>query len=268
MIPILRSRDGELAIAQLAADRGLLAFDFDGTLAPMVADRGAAAMRPATRGLLRAAAVWYPCAVVSGRARADVAARVSNAPLVAVVGEHGADAGGQPTPPAVLRTVERWASDLLADLGGHPGIAIEVKRWSLAIHYRAAPDPGHAAALVRAAAARLPAARVFGGAAVVNVVPAGAPDKGTAVATLARSVGARSVLYVGDDDTDEDAFRSPAVTVAVRVGRTPLSSARWVLEEQREMDLLLGALVRARSRRTLGDGRPASPLTPLQEDGP
>jgi trehalose 6-phosphate phosphatase len=187
---------------------------------------------------------------------------------LAVVGEHGADAGDQSTPPAVLRTVERWASDLLADLGGHPGIAIEVKRWSLAIHYRAAPDPGRAAALVRAAAARLPAARVFGGAAVVNVVPAGAPDKGTAVATLARSVGARSVLYVGDDDTDEDAFRSPAVTVAVRVGRTPLSSARWVLDEQREMDLLLGALVRARSRRTLGDGRPTSPLTPLQEDGP
>ncbi len=91
-IPVL-SPAAAPAIAAAARARALLALDFDGTLAPIVADRREARMRDATRALLRAAAVLYPCAVVSGRARADVAARVADAPLLAVVGSHGAEPG-------------------------------------------------------------------------------------------------------------------------------------------------------------------------------
>ena len=75
MIPIL-SGEGDDILDQIAAARALLAFDYDGTLAPYTDERTAAGMRPETRTLLRTVALLYPCAVVSGRARADVAARV------------------------------------------------------------------------------------------------------------------------------------------------------------------------------------------------
>jgi trehalose 6-phosphate phosphatase len=60
MKPILGS-DGLQTLDELARARALLAFDFDGTLAPIVPDRDAAAMRPETWRLLRALALLYPC---------------------------------------------------------------------------------------------------------------------------------------------------------------------------------------------------------------
>ena len=58
-------------LAQLAWSHVLLAFDFDGTLAPIVEDRDRAAMRERTRGLLVRLCALYPCAVISGRSRGD-----------------------------------------------------------------------------------------------------------------------------------------------------------------------------------------------------
>ena len=56
-------------LAQYAWSRVLLAFDFDGTLAPIVPDRDDARMRPRTRALLEEICRRYPCAVISGRSR-------------------------------------------------------------------------------------------------------------------------------------------------------------------------------------------------------
>ena len=95
MIPILSGQGGDI-LDQIAAARALLAFVYDGTLAPYTEERTAADMRPETRALLRTAALLYPCAVISGRARADVAARVEGIPLIGVIGNHGAEAGFGP----------------------------------------------------------------------------------------------------------------------------------------------------------------------------
>ena len=59
-------------LRRLVRGRVLLAFDFDGTLAPIVADPPAARLRPRTRRLLAEVARKYPCVVISGRSRADV----------------------------------------------------------------------------------------------------------------------------------------------------------------------------------------------------
>ena len=58
-------------LRQFACSRVLLAFDYDGTLAPIVSDPKQAAMRATTRALLSEIAKRYPCVVISGRARAD-----------------------------------------------------------------------------------------------------------------------------------------------------------------------------------------------------
>lgn len=247
MRPIL-SEEGRPVLEGLARERVLVVLDFDGTLAPIVARPADAAMRPETRALLRVAALLYPCAVVSGRPRAEVAQRVEGVPLVAIVGNHGAEAGFGPVDRAIGREVEGWARALARALAGAEGVEIEEKGLSIGIHYRRAPDRASARRRALAAAARLPGARVFGGRAVVNVVPYRAPDKGAAVAEILRRIGARRALYVGDDVTDEDAFAADGVAVAVRVGRTHASSARWYVPGQPEVDALLRSLVAARRR--------------------
>jgi trehalose 6-phosphate phosphatase len=265
VIPVL-SPEGERMIARLAADRALLAFDYDGTLAPIVADRERAEMRPSTRALLRVAAVLFPCAVVSGRARADVAARVASAPLVAVVGNHGAEVDGAPAEPLLRARIEAWAVALRGALRHVPGVDVEAKGLSLAVHHRAAGAAPDDVARIAALAATLPGARVFGGDGVVNVTLADAPTKGSAVEALASRERAGTVLFVGDDVTDEDAFRSPAVTFGVRVGASRRSRAGWYLEDQLEIDALLRALVAAR-RRHAGVGEPIPRRTAPSEPG-
>lgn len=236
------------ALAEIARAEPLLVFDFDGTLAPIVAEPGLAAMRPETRSLLRLAALLYPCAVVSGRRRADVLRRVAGVPLVAVVGNHGAEAGFGPVDRSPRASVESWLAALRRDLAGLPGVTIEDKDLSIAVHYRQSPERGRVRGAILAAAAPLRGARVFGGKAVVNVVQDGSHDKGDAVGRLLRRANRRVAVYVGDDATDEDAFRSEHVALGVRVGRTHRSAAEWYVRAQAEVDELLRALVRARRR--------------------
>jgi trehalose 6-phosphate phosphatase len=244
---ILSAESNEV-LRKIGHERPLLVFDFDGTLAPIVESPELAAMEPSTRTLLRLVCLMYPCAVVSGRARADVASRLAGIPLLAVVGNHGAEAGFGPVDRSPRKEVEAWRSALERDLCALAGVAIEDKGLSLAVHYRHAPARADARRAVLAAARRLPGARVFGGRAVVNVVPADSHDKGDAVARLLPRAGRPTAVYVGDDATDEDAFRNASVAVSVRVGRTHLSAAEWYVPCQTDLDGFLRELARARRR--------------------
>ncbi len=239
------AKDSVDLVAQTAASKVLVAFDFDGTLAPIVPDRHAAAMRPRTRRLLAALCERFPCAVLSGRSRPDVSARLAGASVKYVVGNHGleseereteSDAGGMQ---AIRQRLE-------SDLGDRHGIDIEDKRFSLSIHYRRSRRKQDARAAIQAAAASLPTpVRLVAGKLVVNVLPASAPHKGDALMALRGIERADTALYVGDDVTDEDVFSldQPGRLLSVRVGRSRSSSAAFYLRDQREVDVLLRILV-------------------------
>jgi hypothetical protein len=66
------------------------------------------------------------------------------------------------------------------------------------------------------------------------------------------SLGAKVAAYVGDDRTDEEAFRSEAVRFPIRIGGAADTAARFCLEEQGEVDELLRRILAARAR---SDGR-------------
>jgi trehalose 6-phosphate phosphatase len=231
-------------LAQLAWADVLVALDFDGTLAPIVKDRDRAAMRPATRDLLAAVCARYPCAVISGRGRADVTARLSGAPVRFVVGNHGAEPSRRMEEFAAA--VAAMRERLSAALGGVQGVEIEDKRFSLAVHYRRSRASAEARATIEAAVAALGLpVRVIAGKRVVNVLPEGAPHKGVALEALQAESRCDVALFVGDDVTDEDVFESqrPGRLIGVRVGRSAASAASYYVDDQRRVDALLARLV-------------------------
>ena len=239
-------RAGLAAVRNYARRRLLVALDFDGTLSPIVRDPAAATMRRRTAALLTEVAGLYPSVVISGRARADVAAKLGRIPLRAVIGNHGME----PSPGlgAARRLAAGWRKRLAAELPPIPGMVVEDKGPSLAIHYRRARARGEVRRLLLEVASGLPSARILEGKMVVNLLPAGAPDKGTAVLRLCRRLRCDAILYVGDDANDEDAFAlSERVSLlAIRVGRARRSGAPWFLPSQRAVDHLLALLVRLR----------------------
>lgn len=238
---------GRRALEALARSNALLAFDFDGTLAPIVEDRDAARMPASTESLLECLTTLFPCAVISGRARDDVAARLGRARVHHVIGNHGLEPG---TDLEVLRAVVlRARRTLERAIQGWPGVEIEDKAFSLAVHYRHAPLAEQARDHVHAAIATLGAGvRLVPGKLVANVIPAYGPNKADALARVRLFERADAALYVGDDATDEDVFARSAAdrVLGVRVGRAAASAAEYLLERQSDIDRLLEILVRSR----------------------
>lgn len=234
-------------LGQLAWSRVLLAFDFDGTLAPIVADRERAAMRAKTRALLAAVSELYPCAVISGRGQRDVAAKLRGIGVRHVVGNHGIEPG--PNMAGFERDIDVVRPVLARFLADQQGVEIEDKRYSLTVHYRRARRKREARAAIARAVAALPRPmRVISGKLVANVVPVGARNKGDILLELRDNEPADVALYVGDDVTDEDVFTidQPGRLLSMRVGKTTRSAARFYLRDQREIDRLLACLVKLR----------------------
>jgi trehalose 6-phosphate phosphatase len=146
------------------------------------------------------------------------------------------------------RMVTAWAERLRSDVGLLPGVWVEDKGYSLAVHYRRSPDPEAAGRDVRRAAERLEGARMIAGKLVWNVLPRSAPGKGAALETARTWLGCDSAIYVGDDVTDEDVFRlqSPGRLLTVRVGPDSASKARFHLHDQATIDEFLRVLVALR----------------------
>ncbi len=228
----------------------LVVLDFDGVLARIVHDREAARLSARTRRLLARVAARYPVAVLSGRSAADVAGRLDGVAVRWVVGSHGADwpGAGVRGPRRWRGRVAGWRRTLSGRLRGMPGVEVEDKGHSLSVHFRAARDGARAAAAIARAAADLPGAAAIPGKRVLNLLPEGAGDKGSALRRLAAASGAARVLFVGDDVTDELAFRArlPVPAVTVRVGPVPRSAARYHVRRRGDVDRLLASLAALR----------------------
>jgi trehalose-6-phosphatase len=111
------------------------------------------------------------------------------------------------------------------------------------VHYRQSQQKTEARRRILAATRNLRQVRVVGGKQVVNLVVDRSPDKGEALEAERDRLGCNWVLYVGDDENDEDAFALDGNIVGVRIGRKQQSRARYYLRTQAEIDQLLELLV-------------------------
>jgi trehalose 6-phosphate phosphatase len=246
-MPHLFSASGEHALATVMRARPLLAFDFDGTLAPIVSRPETARVPHPISRRLASLTPLLPVAVVTGRSVEDVRPRLDFEPHF-IVGNHGAEDGH--VEPDTLRleldAVRRRLAACSAELAA-AGITVEDKGLSIALHYRLSRDPALAREWI-ASVAPGPGSglRTFPGKMVENIVHAKAPDKAHALHRLVAKCGVACAVFVGDDVNDEPVFASaPADWLTVRIGRdNPCSKAAYFLDSTPEAALLLEQVIR------------------------
>lgn len=237
-------------------DDTLFAFDFDGTLAPIVQDPENAFMPRPTWRALAALSTLARVAVISGRGLTDLHRRLP-AEVSYVIGNHGNE--GRPVEDAGHRGEQErccrgWMDQLATLRAQSPqwrhilGCVIENKGLTLSLHYRHCADQEKARLVLTQFAEMLtPQAQLVDGLAVINVLPPRARNKSDALTMLMAHSGCARALYVGDDTTDELAFAgAPEHWLTARVGYQGQSSARFRLANTREVRTLLDLAVRQR----------------------
>jgi trehalose 6-phosphate phosphatase len=258
--------DGGAGVPERTAGKRVAVFlDYDGTLTPIV-DRPedaiiSDAMREAVRGLARRCTVC----VVSGRDRAVVQQLMGVDDLV-VAGSHGFDIWS-PEGGAIEREEGTGFADLIQSVtdtlregvASVNGALVEPKKSSVAVHYRLVDErdrPGIKDLVDRVLAAHPDALKMTPGKMVYEIQPKLEWDKGKAVLYLLEALDLDQddvvPLYVGDDITDEDAFRALAgrgIGILVADPADPevagrRTAAEFLLRDTEEVKNLLDALAR------------------------
>lgn len=255
-IPTPVTASGVDGLAAILAEpaRAVLAFDYDGVLAPIVADPDRSPPHPrAVPTLARLAPHVRSIAVITGRPAAVAVGygRFGEWPDLAdliVFGHYGRERWdgrsgrvSAPPPSPAIGTARRDLPALLERVGV-AGAWIEDKGSALAVHTRRSPEPERALEAVRGPLAEFAMEHdliVEPGRLVLELRPPGT-DKGGTLSSYVESVGARAVAYVGDDLGDLTAFA--AIDRLRREGVAGLkvcSGSAEVAEVARQADLVV-----------------------------
>ncbi|MDA2809698.1 trehalose-phosphatase [Nocardiopsis sp. RSe5-2] len=266
VLPRPRTSDGAAALGAIAArpSAALLAFDFDGTLAPIVPDPRDARPHPRALAALRALAPRVAgVAVVTGRpAETAVEYGLDTVPGIVVLGHYGLERwedGSLTSPGAVpgLEDARAAIPGLLEDLGPlREGVHVEDKGKAVAVHTRRAARPAEALDALReplGLLAERAGLAVEPGRMVIELRPPGM-DKGAALTDLVGRVRPGALLYAGDDLGDLPAFTAvrelrgrgvPGVTVCSGSSEVPMlaGQADLVVEGPEGVAVLLEGLL-------------------------
>jgi trehalose-phosphatase len=234
--------------------------DFDGTLVPFQKRAEDAHLSPHVRGLLSGIVErGHVMGFVSGRRLRDLERRV-NVRGAWYVGVHGffVRAPDHRTwarlRPGASEAVARITRRLRRTLSDVPGVMVEAKRASVAVHYARVGGTAHDAAdsAVRTAIRHQHGVRIQLGRRVIEILPDGSVDKATAIKAIlhrewprsgAGPRGKRLAIFLGDDLTDERVFESwPGLSIVVGPRRP--SAARYALESPADVRTFFERLTR------------------------
>lgn len=204
---------------QLAGKRPALFLDYGGTLAPIHDRPEDAQLSKEMRLILRSAARMMPVVVVSGRDLEEVSGLVGLEEII-YAGSHGLEIQGPelrlelPEGIDALDDMDQATVDLTTALKTIPGVCLTRKRFAIVVHYRRPAGEGldEVRSAVEYVQTRFSRLHLTGGKEVIELLPDIDWDKGRAVRWLLSELGLDGPevlpIYVGDDVTDEDAFRS------------------------------------------------------------
>ena len=242
------SSESRPLLKTMSNKKWLLAFDFYGILEPIVNNREDAFLSESTWNLIEQLTHRFSVAIISGRSRADVQKRVPPG-VHWILGNHGYEGFSEiiDTFPeeSARKLIQQWKSQLETVPTLISSIELEDKTYSLTLHYRPSLTSQNILSKIMESIEILtPKPRVVLGKDVVNLMHPNLPNKGTAVETLLTLNQLEGVLFVGDDWNDEDVFEleNPQI-IGVRVGYEKTSRAKYFLQQQRDVNILLNTIL-------------------------
>ncbi|XP_042414688.1 probable trehalose-phosphate phosphatase 6 isoform X1 [Zingiber officinale] len=219
----------EEVMATAKGKQVVMFLDYDGTLSPIVLDPDCAFMSDEMREAVREVASHFPTAIVTGRCTEKVASFVKLSELY-YAGSHGLDikgpeegayhskvkAHGVLCQPAneFLPIIDEVYKSLREIVKIIPGSRVENNKFCLSVHFRCVEEKKWSllADLVKLVIMDYPKLKLSYGRKVLEIRPNIKWDKGKALEFLLESLGFDGhnnvfPLYIGDDCTDEDAFK-------------------------------------------------------------
>ena len=231
--------------------------DYDGTLTPIVSRPEFAVLSDEMRGLFQRVATKHTVAIVSGRARQDVE-KLVGLKGVCYAGSHGFDIAGpnvtmiEPRAEKTIPLITEIMQGLKESLKDIEGLLIEEKKFSVAVHYRLVDEGKYLAKIeevVKRVVDKEDALRLMKGKKVFEILPAIDWDKGQAIRWIMEALNLswdeNQIVYIGDDTTDEDAFRTVrtrGVTVLV-ADKAKESAADFIVSNPDEVKKLFEKLL-------------------------
>lgn len=239
----------------------MLFLDFDGTLATIAEQPKEALLPPEIKALLHILSQGNSVAltIVTGRSLEDIRHKIG-IKKIAYIANHGFEIEGInvhfrnplfPKTTQIYREIEKELREAFKEI---PEILFEDKGSTLSVHYRIAPEKNkdfikRTIRQVVKPYIRLREVSLREGKEVLEVRPAIAWDKGKAVLWLLRSSKELSsqksvTIYIGDDDTDEDAFKALlGQAMTIRVGESKTSAAQYYLNDVKQVHEVLRRIV-------------------------
>ncbi|MDG4553449.1 MAG: trehalose-phosphatase [Candidatus Competibacter sp.] len=256
MLPASQDLLDTLTAAHRRGQRLVLVFDYDGTLTPLVAHPRLAVLDPAPRAVLArlAATPRVTVGVVSGRGLDDLIGMVGLAGL-SYGGSTGLElelAGKRRIPAGALASRARLdplSAAIETRLAAYPGAWVEKKPFGFTVHYRQLASNRIEALCAETTALLAPhatALHVLNGPLAIEILPAIAHDKGTALRTIVAQGGAEPALalYAGDAVNDAPALAAARALggIALGIGPEPPAEAVEYLPDPAALMALLAAL--------------------------
>jgi trehalose-phosphatase len=240
--------------AKLREERHAVLFlDFDGTLAGIVETPNLAHMSRRLKQILESLRDRVDVVIVSGRSLKDIREKI-DIPDVSYAGNHGLEwkmGSGKDevnVPDHLMKALKTARAALETIPPRFKGALIEDKRYTVAVHYRKV-DPERTASLRKAVYDVLAPFLEDGtlvitrGKKVLDVRPNVAWNKGDfalmATKYFQRTHGAHLTIFIGDDETDEDAFRALPDGITIRVGESKATAARYYVRTRADVDRFL-----------------------------
>lgn len=233
----------------------LLCLDYDGTLTPIVEDFTKAFLKDEMRNMLKQAAKVLPIAIVSGRDIKFIQQQVNLEELF-YAGSHGFEIEGPgdfyyevDESQEILPVLDKVEERLRETFINYDGVEIERKHYAIAIHYRKVKEENIAEVkeIVDQILSENPKLKKGAGKSIVELKPNLDWDKGKAVEVLSHQIPAQDgpvrVIYIGDDVTDEDAFKVITNGYGIRIGEPDEETfADYYLKDVDEVQLFLQKL--------------------------
>ena len=244
--------------SSLAGKYLFLFLDCDGTLTPIVDTPNEAIILPETKRLLNSLSQKNNCkiAIISGRSLADIEKKIGLKNLI-YSGNHGFQIEGpkikheMAVPFGYKKILEHIKTQLKEKLSGIKGVFVEDKKLSLALHFRLSDRQQvpliktifHENVILYLVKNKI---KIRPGKKVLEVIPPVRWDKGKIVLWLLARQEALSKsgkiipIYIGDDSTDEDAFKALKNRgLTVSVGHTDTSQAKYYVKNVKEVHTFL-----------------------------